>query len=130
MSEEEFFRSENSVPGEKTRVKESGQQPTTRAKRVGDMRPVDSYRSRFGIISKMSSQSLEAELKDIANLTPLSWELPPWQPKQLSRRLLSRVADASIKADQLITNVAGRGREVAFLIGEPILSDEDENEGN
>ena len=80
------------------------------------------------MVSKTRSQSIEEELKDIVNLTPISWELPPWKPKQLSRQLLSRVADASIKADQLITNVEGRGREVAFLVGEPIPSD-DENEG-
>ena len=128
MSEEELFRSENSVPGEKTRVKESGRESVVSSKRTRDMRPVDHYRSRYGGIPRMSSNSIEAELKEIANLTPLSWELPPWRPKQLSRRLLSRLADAGIKADQLVTNIEGRGREVAFLVGEPISSDEDENE--
>ena len=144
MSGDELFRQDNGGQSETAVV---GNGPSTKHKSSRKRGPnvgVDQYNDRLvrttddstlgtahlGGPRRRTSKDLKAELQAVAELTPLSWSLKPWQPGSLSRDLQIRIQDAESAVEKIQTMIDGLSEQVAVLCGEVDLtySDDDSEE--
>ena len=144
MSGDELFRQDNGGQSETAVV---GNGPSSKHKSSRTRGPnvgVDQYNDRLVRVTDYStlgtahldgqrqrtSKDLKAELQAVAELTPVSWSLKPWNPGSLSRDLQIRIQDAESAVEKMQTMIDGLSEQVAVLCGEVDLtySDDDSEE--
>jgi len=111
---DELFRQDSKNAGERAVIQ--GDEGTINPdKHQGPKVDVDSFRDRFerveagqrqfnepgsnrtplrGVPDYSSADRLKAEISEIASLGSMTWDLPLWQPAELSRDVLKRLSDS------------------------------------
>ena len=141
MSGDELFRQDNGGQSETAVV---GNGPSSKHKSSRTRGPnvgVDQYNDRLvrttddstrgtahlGGQRRRTSKDLKAELQAVAELTPLSWSLKPWQPGSLSLDLQILIQDAESTVEKMQPMIDGLSEQVAVLCGEVDLTDSDDD---